>query len=117
MRGTNVVGTDSCPLRIEPHEGKFLEDNVKAPGSNRRNIFQEDESRGELPGQAADLMEKAASLPSQTRAKSRSRDVLAWETPIDDVHTEPEWELMSAECSDIVPDRSTGEFSTCHATK
>jgi len=48
MRGSQVGSSDTIPRRIIPERGKVSKDAIEAPGSERGDVFNEDEARLDL---------------------------------------------------------------------
>jgi hypothetical protein len=91
---------------------ELQENSVNPPNRESCDVFHENESRSALANEADELKYKPASLTLQARSSPRSADVLAWETPGDEIHR---GQVSPSQRPHIIPNGGRVKFSSGHA--
>lgn len=116
MRSSDLVRTQSEPLRIEPEFGKRSKNDVEASKSKSCDVLHENVSGLNFANDSCKLKPQTGSVPlDDSFASSRNADVLAGESSRDEIHFSTP--RLAIEGRDIVPDRSPIQgrvFHPCH---
>jgi hypothetical protein len=112
---SGVVCPEHTPARIEPQDGKVLQDGDKSASAKERGVFDEDVRRSDFADDAGELAPQTASSPGKTGAATCRTDVLAGESAADDIHCAPP--SMSVKCSHVIPDWEAAKTSVSLASK
>src|ERR1700740_824397 len=93
----------AVPLRIIPERGQVSE-NVSEPSMKQVcDVLHDDEARSKFANKASVMRPEAAALTSEPHALSRTTDVLARETPADDIDSNSVCgELSAGEVSNVM---------------
>jgi hypothetical protein len=85
MRGTNVVSSQTFPLRIIPALGQVPENSVKPSNKQSCDVLHDDVAGSYLANQAGILSPKPAALAINSRSASGERNVLTWKSANDNI--------------------------------
>lgn len=102
VRRTDVMSSKHAPRNIKPQVGKPCEDAIQSASAQPPAVLGKDERRPNLANNAAHLEPEAAALSGETCSAPRAGDVLARETPGNNVNCAPPG--VSVERADVVPD-------------
>jgi len=106
---------EHTPLRIEPEAGKSLEDGDKSASTKVRGIFDEDVRRLNFLDDPLELEPEPASVARQPCACASAGDVLAWESPADDINAPTP--RVAVKRSHVIPDRESRQESITLSSK
>jgi len=109
VRCANVAGSEHSPFRIIPHLGQVSKDSSKPSNNQIWRIFHEDVSGFHFANDSCHFSPQSAPGPSDARALAGAADVLAWESPADDIN--PPSPRLAVEGSHVVPDWEAWQHS------
>lgn len=111
MVGPDIRRRKETVPALESNALKFISDRWNELLDTWPYVFEENKARTKLLGEPDNFVKKAASLPIQALARTRQADVLAREASIDEIDINSQ--MLRSKRSDIVPDGSQREISTC----
>jgi len=107
VRGVDVASSQYSPLSIIPHGGKVADDDPKASGGKARGVLDNDSRRPNFANDSRHLRPQARARAMDSNSLSCAADVLAGETPGDDIDASSPW--VAVEGPNIIPDGKARE--------
>jgi len=98
---------------MHPQAGNVTEHSGKSSSHKERAVFQPQEARSNLTGNAHHFAPEAGAFPVNPCASACAADVLAWETGADDIDVPAPG--APVEGAHVVPDREMRQHSVCLA--
>ena len=109
VRCSGLIRSDNTPLRIEPQRGKVFQHDLQSSRSEKRGVFDETESRLDFAKDSGELGPEARSGSGDPSALPSRGNVLAGESPTDNIDTASPWSPFKG--PNIVPDGEPGQES------